>query len=261
MSKSFEAFKKANNYIIKTKNYFEIYDQLFNSYINKKIIFVEIGIFKGGSLEMWKRFFGKKARIIGIDINPEVKRFEKDGFEIFIGNQSDPNFWNYFFKKVGKVDIILDDGGHSNKEQIITAINCFKYIKNNGKLVFEDVHTSYQKNFNNPSQYSFINYCKKKIDDINFRFPDLGSFNNSFNKYIYSINFFESIVCFNINKKLCKKNFLLSNSGGALNLSYIKKKENKLDFKKKPIINYIVNKLIKLKVYYNSRKKFKKYFE
>jgi hypothetical protein len=76
MSRSFEAFKKSNYQAIKYKNYFEIYDQLFNSYINKKIVFVEIGIFQGGSLQMWRKFFGNKARIIGIDVNPEAKRFE-----------------------------------------------------------------------------------------------------------------------------------------------------------------------------------------
>ena len=42
---------------------------------------------------MWRKFFGNKARIIGIDINPIAKKWEKNGFEIFIGNQSDPNFW------------------------------------------------------------------------------------------------------------------------------------------------------------------------
>ena len=48
---------------------------------------------------MWKNFFGKKARIIGIDLNPEAKKFEKDGFEIIIGDQSSEVFWKKFFKK------------------------------------------------------------------------------------------------------------------------------------------------------------------
>ena len=33
-------------------------------------------------------FFGKKARIIGIDLDPSAKELEKFGFEIFIGDQS-----------------------------------------------------------------------------------------------------------------------------------------------------------------------------
>ena len=59
---------------------------------------------------MWRKFFGDQARIIGIELNPVAKRFEKDGFEIHIGNQSDENFWKDFFQKVGEVDIVLDDG-------------------------------------------------------------------------------------------------------------------------------------------------------
>ena len=267
MSKSSKSFLEAKYQAIKHKNYFEIYDQLFSPYINKKIIFVEIGIFQGGSLQMWKKFFGKKARIIGIDINPEAKRFEKDGFEIFIGNQSNPNFWKNFFKKVGKVDIILDDGGHTNKQQIITTINCIKYIKDYGKLVIEDVHASYQNEFGNPQKYSFINYSKKIIDDMNFRFPNLGNFNHSLNKYIHSIFFFESIVCFNVNKKLCKKNSLIINNGKTSNIAdlrYANKKkyvEKLIILKKIPIINFFYKKLIKLNEHFFSNKTIKNYFK
>ena len=63
----------------------------------KKITFVEVGVFGGGSLFMWINFFGKQARIIGIELNPEAKKWEKDGFEIFIGDQSDPDFWTDFW--------------------------------------------------------------------------------------------------------------------------------------------------------------------
>ena len=156
-------------------------DHLFNQYIGKKITFVEIGIFSGGSLFMWRKFFGKKARIIGIDLDPKAKQFKKYGFEIFIGDQSKKEFWNKFFKKVGKVDIILDDGGHTNYQQIMTTNLCVPMIKDNGKLVIEDVHTSFiKKNWYNPSKYSFINYSKKLAEDINTRFPVIKNF-----KYLF----------------------------------------------------------------------------
>ena len=45
---------------------------------------------------------------------PNCKKLENDKFDIFIGSQSDPIFWKNFFKIIGNVDIILDDGGHSN---------------------------------------------------------------------------------------------------------------------------------------------------
>lgn len=209
---SFKSFKNSKFYCSKHKNYFQIYDDLFSAYRNKKITFIDIGVFSGGSLFMWKEFFGKKARIIGVELNPVAKKFEKYGFEIFIGDQSNSEFWKKFFKKVGKVDIVLDDGGHTNYQQIKTTNSCIPYINDGGLMVVEDTHASYiKKKFYNPSKYSFINYNKKLIDDINYRFPGLNNFNYSLNKFVYSIQNFESIVAFKINRRLCKKNQPIDN--------------------------------------------------
>mgnify|MGYP001182480209 CR=1 FL=1 len=196
------------------KHNMKIYDDLFSPYQNKKVTFVDIGVFSGGSLFMWKNFFGKKATIIGVELNPIAKQFEKHGFKIFIGDQSSTAFWKSFFKKVGKVDIVLDDGGHTNYQQIITTNSCIPNIKDGGLMVVEDIHASYiKKKFYNPSRYSFINYNKKIIDDINYRFPKLGSFKNSLNKFIYSVENFESIISFKINRPLCKSNKVITNAG------------------------------------------------
>ena len=46
--------------IHKWEHYFEIYDRHFNSFRNKEIVILEIGIFQGGSLQMWKNYFGSK---------------------------------------------------------------------------------------------------------------------------------------------------------------------------------------------------------
>jgi len=68
-----KSFFKSPLYSTKFDKYFEIYESLFRKYLNKKIIFVEVGVAMGGSLFMWRNFFGKKANIIGIDLNPEDK--------------------------------------------------------------------------------------------------------------------------------------------------------------------------------------------
>jgi len=212
-------FFESEYYSLKYKNYFPIYEKLFSRFRGKKITFVEIGVLSGGSLFMWRNYFGKDARIIGVELNPDAKRFEKDGFEIHIGNQSDKNFWKLFFEKVGEVDIILDDGGHTNFQQIVTTSSCVPFIKDEGILVVEDVFHSYgvsygKKGFYNPSKYSFINFCKKIVDDINYRFPESKKFQFSLNKYVSSINFFEAIVAFNIDRNLCKSiNEVLYSSG------------------------------------------------
>lgn len=216
-------FNESKYYSLKFKNYFPIYEKLFSKYREKKITFIEIGVLSGGSLMMWRNYFGKDARIIGIELNPEAKKLENEGFEVFIGNQSDENFWKHFFEKIGKVDIVLDDGGHTNFQQIVTCCSCIPNIKNDGLMVVEDVFHSYgvsygSKGFFNPSKYSFINFCKKMIDDINFRFPGSRKFQFSLNKFVYSAEFFESIVAFNINKVLCEdKNEVIFSKGKNLN--------------------------------------------
>ena len=109
---------------------------------------------------MWREYFGKNARIIGIDLNTKAKELEKHGFEIYIGSQSDKNFWKSFFNQVGKIDILLDDGGHGNAQQIITLSEAIQHTNDDGVIVIEDTHAIYLKKFGNPSKHSIINYSK-----------------------------------------------------------------------------------------------------
>jgi hypothetical protein len=209
----YDLFKTSKKRSLKWKKYFPIYENLLSQYKNKKITFVEIGILNGGSLEIWKKYFGSNARIIGIDNNPDCKQFENEDCEIFIGSQSDPIFWKNFYKNVGNVDIILDDGGHTNDQQLITLIESINFINNGGLHLVEDIHTSYFKQYGNPNKYSFINFCKKTIDDINFTFPNIGNFKKSINNAVYSIEFFESVVAFKVNRDLCFQNEFVMNEG------------------------------------------------
>ncbi len=196
-----EAYQASPQPSHKHSTYFDIYDKIFSEYQNKKITFVEVGVQLGGSLFMWKKFFGDKARIIGIDLNPEAKKWEKDGFEIYIGSQSDRDFWKKFISDVGTIDVFLDDGGHTYIQQIITTEHLLENISDGGVLVVEDTHTSYMEGFGDKN-FSFINYVKVWIEKINTRF-------SAFNKTqddtrVWSVEIFESIVAFRINKKASK---------------------------------------------------------
>lgn len=153
---------------------------------------------------MWRDFFGKKARIIGVDLNPEAKKFERAGFEIFIGSQSDPKFWKRFYKKVGPIDILLDDGGHTFEQQIVTTTQAIPNTKDGGMIVVEDTHTSYMDEFGGPAQTSFMSFAKNLVDGINYRFGDFRD-ERAFEKSVYSARFFESIVALEIDRKLCAK--------------------------------------------------------
>ncbi len=215
MKKLLKSFKSSSKYSIKWSNYFEIYENIFKKYINKKVTLVEIGIGNGGSLFMWKKFLGKKANIIGVELNPDAKKLEKYGFKIFIGDQSDPIFWKSFYKKVKKIDILIDDGGHKNIQQITSFMESYNFIKPNGLIVVEDTHTSYmrKKGFKNPSKYSFVNFCKLIIESIHRRNPMVDKNLNNFSKKIESIFFYDSIISINFSgKKALKQAKLLENN-------------------------------------------------
>ena len=210
----FSSFKSLPRYSLKWDHYFEIYENIFNRFKNKKIIFVEIGVGDGGSLHMWRAFFGKKARIIGIELNPDAKKLEDDGFEIYIGDQSTKEFWYKFYKKIGKIDILLDDGGHRNLQQITSVVESIKNIKNGGMILVEDTCSSYMKKmgFGNPSKYSFINFCNLLVENIHRRNPLVEKKENIFSDKIHSITFYESLTQINVLKKIKKSIFVTSRS-------------------------------------------------
>ena len=208
----FQIYKNLKHVSLKCDTYFQAYEEIFNKYVGKKITFVEVGVLHGGSLFMWREYFGKEARIVGIDLHPKAKELEKYGFEIYIGSQSDESFWKDFFAKVGKIDILLDDGGHGNDQQIITLVESIHNTNDDGIIVIEDVHASYMKRFGNPSKHSFVNYSKYLINVVNSRFPDTKIKKNDFKNKIYSVSFYESIVAIKINSKKSIETTVLKNN-------------------------------------------------
>ena len=201
---------------IKNDTYFDIYEFIFNSYRGEAITFIEVGVFNGGSLHMWREYFGEKARIIGVDLNPIALELEKDGFEIYIGNQESSDFWIDLKSKVGDVDIILDDGGHKNGQQIATLYNGVELIKDGGIIVVEDTHTSYFRRFGNPSPFSFINYSKNIVDVINSRFQHVKSKKSKLYSLVWSISYFESIVVFHIDRLKSQIGSPIANQGDSI---------------------------------------------
>jgi len=159
------------NLIHKWKHYFDIYDRHFRKYRNKDVHVLEMGVSHGGSLHMWKNYFGANAKIYGVDINPNCKDLEDDDqrIKIFIGSQEDRRFLRSLRNAMPKLDILIDDGGHTMKQQIATFEELYSHIDVNGIYLCEDLHTSYWNNFGGgyKRKGSFIEYSKNFIDYIN----------------------------------------------------------------------------------------------
>lgn len=200
-SSSRAAYDSSPYLSLKHTTYFPVYDQLFSPYIDAAPTIVEVGVLNGGSLFMWRALFGQNARIIGVDLNPDAVWLRDEGFEIFIGDQSDPAFWDDFFSQVGDVDIFLDDGGHTHAQQVVTAASAIDHIRDGGILVVEDTHTSYMSEFGGPSDTSFVSWAMNLVHGINHRFSAFTGTHNP-ERRVWSVEFFESIVAFRVDRRL-----------------------------------------------------------
>lgn len=163
-------FESSNDKLIhKWDHYIDIYDLFFSKYREKEVNILEIGVSQGGSLQMWKKYFGNKMHLYGIDINPRCKELEEEQVTIFIGEQEDRKFWQEMRIKIPKIDILIDDGGHTMIQQIVTFEEMFSHVKDNGIYLCEDTHTSYLDAFHGgyKKKDTFIEYSKNFIDYIN----------------------------------------------------------------------------------------------
>ena len=156
--------------IHKWSNYFELYDRYFSPYRGKPVHFLEIGVDRGGSSMMWKHYFGKDALVVGVDINPDCKQYQKieENCFIEIGDQNDPDFLNNLGKKYQYFDIILDDGSHQFEHQKNSLRHLWKYCSEPGLYLIEDTMTSYYPDFvcGIKCKNTFIEYTKDLIDEL-----------------------------------------------------------------------------------------------
>ena len=212
------SFLNSPYFSIKHTNYFDIYDKILCEFVGKKITFVEIGVLEGGSLFMWRSFLGKEARIIGIDLNPEAIKWRKYGFEIYIGDQSSPQFWQDLFGEIGSIDVLLDDGGHRNDQQIVTTESALPYILDGGFVIVEDTHTSFMK-FESFRRYNYVRFLQNKIASLYSRSDEVYLPKDFYTQFVYSIEFFTGICVLKIDRTLCEETHRIENSGVKDNAS------------------------------------------
>lgn len=155
--------------IHKWLHYFEIYDRHFARYRHRPLTLVEIGVYQGGSLQMWKDYFGPQAMIVGVDVNPLCRQFEEAQVRIVIGDQSDPTFLGELARQLPAIDILIDDGGHTMRQQRATFEALFPQVAPEGVYVCEDLHTSYWSAYGGGhlDPRSFIEFSKNYIDRLN----------------------------------------------------------------------------------------------
>jgi hypothetical protein len=194
-------------------DYTRVYANYFKDIKDEPITFLEIGIYRGNSVKLWESYFSK-ADLHFIDINPSwiVYHSSRSHYH-FIDQENIEQLQDFATSLNKEFDVILDDGGHTMKQQINSFIALFPFVKSGGLYIIEDLHTSYWREFggggslSNPktNDESTIAFLKSKIDDLNYPGASTGKANfynlskeaveklDFWKKNIRSMHFYDSI--------------------------------------------------------------------
>ncbi|MCM2563771.1 class I SAM-dependent methyltransferase [Lutimaribacter sp. EGI FJ00015] len=184
--------------LMKWAHYYDIYERELAQSRDRPVSFLEIGVFKGGSVPMWKAFLADGSRLTFIDIDPACANHAEPGTTIEIGNQADPDFIEKIARTYGPFDIIVDDGSHVNAHQIKSFELLWPHIADGGVYVVEDCHTSYWPGFGGGyrNEASFIEFAKRLIDRMHSWYTDQDEMFpfDPIAKELESVRFFDSIT-------------------------------------------------------------------
>lgn len=209
-------FKNENHRMIhKWNHYFEIYDRHLHHLKGKKINILEIGISHGGPLQMWENYFNGNATIYAVDINSECKKLESDNIKICIGSQEDKSFLENLKNSIPKIDVLIDDGGHTMKQQITTFNSLFDHVADDGIYICEDLHTSYWKHFGGgyKKRRSFIEFSKNLIDKLHaWHTPKVSI--DAITTSTHSLHYYDSMLV--IEKRIMTKPFDVKSGNSSI---------------------------------------------
>ncbi|MBN1267057.1 MAG: class I SAM-dependent methyltransferase [Anaerolineales bacterium] len=202
-SELLEFFASNKEYVVhKWHHYIPLYDRYFSSFRGRKIRFLEIGVGQGGSLQMWRKYFGDEAIIFGIDINPKCEKFNGLAGQVRIGSQTDGLFLESVVKEMGGVDIVLDDGSHHMAHFPVTLKYLFPLLKYGGIYMIEDLHTAYWKRFGGGyrAMTNFFAFIMDLVDDMHHWYHAMGLKQAVISKDCSGIHIHDSIVVLDKNK-------------------------------------------------------------
>jgi len=185
-------------------HYFPIYERHLDRYRGLPVRVLEIGVYRGGGLELLRHFLGPDAYLVGIDID-EVARAAVGGrHPVEIGDQADPEFLRRVAEEHGPFDIVVDDGGHTMRQQVVSVETLFPLLREDGTYLVEDCHTSYWPEFadQGPAGQSFIEWVKARIDDLHaYHFSLSEQLESPWQTDLDGLHVYDSVVVLNKNRR------------------------------------------------------------
>jgi SAM-dependent methyltransferase len=163
----------------KDESYLIFYEELFHHIRHSPLNILEVGVFHGGSLLMFSRYF-PEARLLGVDLNLPPSQFyeEYDKYQlanrvkVLQGSQSDKRFLDnaiYDTFAGQQLDIVIDDASHIYKHTKITFNHVFiNRLKSGGTYIIEDWGCGYWPKWpdGNPNGRSGLPRLVKELVDL-----------------------------------------------------------------------------------------------
>jgi hypothetical protein len=158
----------------KKVHYLDIYDRYFSRYRGRATTVLEIGVCEGGSLELWRKYFGPDATIFGIDVNPACTARADLPNQVRIGAQADAAFLRSVVEEMGPPDIVIDDGSHVGADQRASFATLFPLLAAGGLYVIEDVNTAYWRAYRGGygTRGTAVDLAGALIDDLHGAYHD-----------------------------------------------------------------------------------------
>lgn len=156
----------------KWHHYIPLYDRYLNRYRGTGVRMLEIGVNKGGSLQMWRRYLGDDAVIFGVDIDKDCAALNGLSGQVRIGSQADPDFLRGVVEEMGGVDVVLDDGSHRMAHIETSLYTLFPMLEIYGIYLIEDLHAAYWSNMGGgfKAKENFYNTVRRMIDDMHYAY-------------------------------------------------------------------------------------------
>ena len=156
---------------------------------------LEIGVDRGGSLQLWRRYFGDEARLMGIDINPACADVAEPPTIVRIGSQDDPEFLKACAAEIGQLDVVIDDGSHCGEHQWASFQTLFPVLAENGIYVIEDLHAAYWFGYQDrpAGHWSGIGLVHTLIDDMHSWYHDRGDLTGA-GRWVPALHVYDSMV-------------------------------------------------------------------
>lgn len=125
-------------------NYLRKYEFFLEPYRAYEMNVLELGVFHGGSMNMWEEYF-QKAYIYGVDINSDCKRYENARRKVIIRDLSKEE--SYDDLKELEPMIIIDDASHMWSHQIKALCYLLPSLRSGGIFIIEDLGSNFSERY------------------------------------------------------------------------------------------------------------------